>query len=97
MFWKNTKEHVLQSDIIDIAKYGHSLVYCSKKFQKRNKININYLVYVYKETLEKVLIPYYDSFHNRDVAYSGFISRLESVINGVTNSCEDSLYKKQHK
>ena len=33
--------------------------------------------------MEKVSIPNYDNFDNPDLAYSDFISRLESVINVV--------------
>ena len=43
----------------------------------------NYSVDAYKEALEKVSIPNYDSFDNLDLAYSDFISRLESVIKVV--------------
>ena len=43
----------------------------------------NYSVDVYKEASEKLSIPNYDSFDNLDLAYSDFISRLQSVIIAV--------------
>ena len=70
----------------------HSMVYCTRKisrakYNKHKEITFrslkNYSVDVYKEALEKVSIPNYDNFGNPDLAYSDFISRLESVINVV--------------
>ena len=68
------------------------MVYCTRKisrakYNKHKEITFrslkNYSVDVYKEALEKVSIPNYDNFGNPDLAYSDFISRLESVINVV--------------
>ena len=65
------------------------MVYCTRKissakYNKYKEITFrslkNYSVDVYKEALEKVLIPNYDSFDNLDLAYSDFVSNLESVI-----------------
>ena len=57
------------------------------KYNKHKEITFlslkNYSVDVCKEALEKVSIPNYDNFGNPDLAYSDFISRLESVINVV--------------
>ena len=68
------------------------MVYCTRKisrakYNKHKEITFrslkNYLVDVYKETLEKVSIPNYDNFDNPGLAYRDFISRLEGVINEV--------------
>ena len=68
------------------------MVYCTRKisrakYNKHKEINFrslkHYSVDVYKEALEKVSVPNYDSFDNLDLAYSDFISRLEGVINVV--------------
>ena len=70
----------------------HSMVYCTRKisrakYNKHKEITFrslkNYSVDVYKEALEKVSIPNYDNFDNPELAYTDFISRLESVINVV--------------
>ena len=85
-------DHISQSGIIDTAASGHSMVYCTRKISraKYNKLKEitfrslkNYSEDVYKEALEEVSIPNYDSFDNLDLTYSDFISRLESVINVV--------------
>ena len=68
------------------------MVYCTRKisrakYNKHKEITFLSLKYysvdVYKEALEKVSIPNYDSFDNLDPAYSDFINRLESVIDVV--------------
>ena len=59
------------------------------KYNKHKEITFrslkNYSVDVYKEALEKVSLPNYDNFYNPDLAYSDFISRLESVINSSSS------------
>ena len=88
----NTHEYISQSGIIDTAVSDHFMVYCTRKISrekyKHKEITFlslkNYSVDVYKEALEKVSIPNSDNFGNPDLAYSDFISRLESVINVVT-------------
>ena len=86
----NTQEYILQSGIIDTAVSDHSMVYCTRKisrakYNKHKEITFrslkNYSDDVYEEALEKVSVPNHDSFDNLDLAYSDFISRLESVIN----------------
>ena len=88
----NTQEYISQSGIIVITVSDHSVVYCTRKFSrakynKHKEITFcslnNYSDDVYKEALEKVSIPNYDSFDNLDLAYTDFISRFESVINVV--------------
>ena len=88
----NTHEYISQSGINDTAVSDYSMVYCTRKtsrakYNKHKEITFcslkNYSVDVYKEALEKVSIPNYDNFGNPDLAYSDFISRLESVINVV--------------
>ena len=68
------------------------MVYCTRKisrakYNKHKEITFcslkNYSEDLYKEALEKVLIPNYDNFNNLDLAYSDFISSLKSVINVV--------------
>ena len=70
----------------------NSMVYCTRKisrakYNKHKEINFysikNYSEDVYKETLEKVSTPNYDSFDNIDLTYSDFISRVGSIINVV--------------
>ena len=87
-----THEYIQQSGIIDTAVSDHSMVYCTRKiskakYNKHKEITFrslkNYSADVYKEALEKVSIPNYDTFGNPDLACSDFISRLESVINVV--------------
>ena len=89
----NTKEYILQSHfLIVLAVLNHSPIYCNRKiwrakYNKLKEITFRspeiYSVDVYKENLEQLWIPYYDSFDNFDLGYSNFISRLESVINVV--------------
>ena len=88
----NTQEYISQSGIIVITVSDHSVVYCTRKisrakYNKHKEITFcslnNYSDDVYKEALEKVSIPNYDSFDNLDLAYTEFISRFESVINVV--------------
>ena len=88
----NTQEYISQSGIIVITVSDHSVVYCTRKisrakYNKHKEITFrslkNYSEDVYKEALEKVSIPNYDSFDNLDLAYTDFISRFESVINVV--------------
>ena len=88
-FLKNTQEYISQSGIIHTAVSDHSMAYCTRKisrvkYNKHKEITLrslkNYSEDVYKETLEKVSIPNYDRLDNLDLAYSGFIGRLESVI-----------------
>ena len=83
-------DHILQSGIIDTAVSDHSMVYCTgkisrEKYNKQKEIIFrslkNYSVDVYKEALDKVSISNYDNFDNPEIAYSDFISKLESVIN----------------
>ena len=70
----------------------NSMVYCTRKisrakYNKHKEINFyslkNYSEDVYKEALEKVSTPNYDSFDNIDLTYIDFISRLGSIINVV--------------
>ena len=66
--------------------YTRKISRAKYKKRKRNNFSLSKKknsVDVHKEALEKVSIPNYDSFNNFDLAYSGFISRLESVINVV--------------
>ena len=88
----NTQEYISQSGIIDTAVSDHSIVSCTRrssraKYNKHKKITFhsleNYSDDVYKEALEKVLIPNYDSVDNLDLAYRDFTSGLASVINAV--------------
>ena len=80
----NTQEYISQSGIIDTAVSDHSMIYCTRKISGITFRSLkNYSEDVYKEALEEVSIPNYDSFDNLDLAYSDFISRLESVINVV--------------
>ena len=88
----NTQEYISQSGIIDTVVSDHSMVYCTRKisrakYNEHKEITFrclkNYSVDVYKEALEKASIPNYDNFGDSDLAYSDFISRLESVINVV--------------
>ena len=88
----NRHEYISQSGIINTAVSDHSMVYCTRKisrakYNKHKEITFcslkTYSADVYKEALEKVSIPNYDTFGNPDLAYSDFISRLESVINVV--------------
>ena len=88
----NTQEYISQSDVNDTAILDHSMVYCTRKisrakYNKHKEITFhslkNYSEDLYKEALEKVLIPNYDNFNDLDLAYSDFISRLKSVINVV--------------
>ena len=90
----NTQEYISQSGIIDTVVSDHSMVYCTRKisrakYNKHKEITFrclkNYSVDVYKEALEKLSIPNYDNFDNLDLAYSDFISRLESIINIVAH------------
>ena len=68
------------------------MVYCTgkistEKYSKHKEITFRslrkYSVDVYKEALEKVSFPNYNSFDNLDLAYSDFLNRLENVINVV--------------
>ena len=68
----------------------HSMVYCTgkistEKYNKHKEITFRslrkYSVDVYKEALEEVSFPNYNSFDNLDLAYSDFLNRLENVIN----------------
>ena len=43
----------------------------------------NYSAGVYKGTLERVSFPNYENFHNPDIAYSDFITRLDCIINAI--------------
>ena len=45
----------------------------------------NYSTDVYKETLESILFPNYENFANPDIAYSGFINRLDCVMNAIAS------------
>ena len=88
----NTQECISQSGIIDTAVSDHSMVYCTRKisrakYNKHKEMNFrslkNYSDFVYKDFLEKVSIPNYDSLDNLHLGYSDLMSTLESVINVV--------------
>ena len=43
----------------------------------------NYSVDIYKQGLERPSFPNYDNFHNPDITFNNFISRLDCVVNAV--------------
>ena len=70
------QEYISQSGIINTAVSDHSIVYCTRKnlrakYNKYKEITFRSLKHnsgdVYKEALEKVSIPNYDSFNNFDL------------------------------
>ena len=83
----NTQDNISQSGIIDTAILDHCLIYCTRKILKakcnrHKEITFrslkNYSTDVYKGTLERVSSPNYENFDNPDIAYSDFITWLNS-------------------
>ena len=88
----NTQENISQSDVIYTVISDHSLIYCTIKIPKVicNKLKEitfcslkNYSADLYEETLERFSFPNNENFDNPDIAYGGFITRLDFVINAV--------------
>ena len=88
----NTQENISQSGVIDTAISDHSLINCTRKipkakYNRHKEITFrslkNYSPDVYKGTLERVSFPNYENLDNPFVAYSGFITRFDCVINVV--------------
>ena len=89
---KNTQENISQSDVIYTVISDHSLIYCTIKIPKVkcNKLKEitfrslkNYSADLYEGTLERFSFPNNENFDNPDIAYGGFITRLDFVINAV--------------
>ena len=88
----NSQDNISQSGVIDTAISDHNMIYCTRKIlkakcNKHKELTFrslgNYSVDIYKQTLERALFPNYDNFHNPDIAYNDFISRLDCVVNAV--------------
>ena len=88
----NAQDNISQSVAINTAISDHNMIYCTSKTLKA-KCNKHkeltfcslriYSVDIYKQALERVSFPNYDSFHNPDIAYKDFINRLACFVNAV--------------
>ena len=81
---RNAQEYISQLGVIAIAISDHSMIYCTRKISKAKYNNSfrslkNYSVDFYKETLEKVLFPNYDSFDNLPTVILYGNSRVKSM------------------
>ena len=89
---KNAQDNISQSVVINTAISDHNMIHCIRKIvkakcNKHKELTFRslriYSVDIYKQALERVLFPNYDSFHNPDIAYKDFINRLACFVNAV--------------
>ena len=105
LIFKNSREKISQSGVIDIDISDHQLIYLTRKLHRfksntHKQVKIRCLKNYYIESLNQgvsmINVPDYEYFNDVDIAYSDFIQRVTSVINKIAPFKEIGIKNYSH-